>query len=389
MLTIRGRHYLSGEWYDFSLADGIIQAIRPASGSEGYWVAPGLIDLQVNGYAGYDFCSAQVTPGEVAAAAHKLAEAGVTAFCPTVTTNAFPVMAAGLRAIAQACKQFAAARERILTIHLEGPYLAPEDGPRGAHPREHVRPPDWEEFSRLQAAASGRIGLITLAPELPGALEFIAKARAAGVRVALGHHAANREQLHAAVAAGAIMSTHLGNGAHAQLPRHPNYLWEQLAHDGLLASIIVDGHHLPPAVVKTIFRTKEVQRLILVSDAVWVAGLPPGRYRFMGGDVELRPDQSVHLVGTPYLAGSALKLADGVNHIIHFAGATLAQAVEMASTNPAKLLGQFPQRGCLQLGARADLTLFRTTAAGFELAGTVVGGVVEFAAQNLPGSSAL
>ncbi len=306
-LTIRGRHYLNGELYDFCLAEGILQAIEPphagrqVSGGEGYWVAPGLLDLQVNGYAGYDFCSAEITPAEVAAVAHKLAEAGVTGFCPTVTTNAFPVMAAGLRAIAQACEQSAAARERILAVHLEGPYLAPEDGPRGAHPREHVRLPDWEEFTRLQAAAGGRIGLITLAPELPGALEFIAQARASGVRVALGHHAANREQLHAAVAAGAGLSTHLGNGAHAQLPRHPNYIWEQLANDALLASIIVDGHHLPPAVVKTIYRTKGPQRLILVSDAVWVAGLPPGRYRFMGLEVDLWPDQSVHLAGTPCL----------------------------------------------------------------------------------------
>lgn len=384
MLTIRGRHYLTGELYDFSLAEGLIQAIeppspsKPVSGGEDYWVAPGLLDLQVNGYAGCDFCSGEVSPNDVITVAHKLTEAGVTAFCPTVTTNSFAAMAAGLRAIALACEQFELAKERILTVHLEGPYLSPEDGPRGAHPREHVRLPDWDEFTRLQEAAGGRIGLITLAPELPGALEFISKARQAGILVALGHHAANREQLHTAVAAGAIMSTHLGNGAHANLPRHPNYIWEQLAHDGLLASIIVDGHHLPPAVVKTIYRTKGSQRLILVSDAVSVAGLPPGRYQFMGLEVELWPDQSVHLVGTPYLAGSALKLADGVKNVIRFAGATLAEAIEMASTNPAKLLALFPQRGNLQIGARADLTLFQATQTGYELAGTVVCGVYEF-----------
>jgi N-acetylglucosamine-6-phosphate deacetylase len=142
----------------------------------------------------------------------------------------------------------------------------------------------------------------------------------------------------------------------------------------LLASIIVDGHHLPPSVVKTIYRTKGFQRLILVSDAVWVAGLPPGYYQFMGREVELRPDQSVRLVGTPYLAGSALKLADGVKNMMRFAGATFAEAIQMASTNPARLLGLSTQRGCLHLGLRADLTLFRSTAAGFELVKTIVGG---------------
>lgn len=387
MLVVRGKHYLNNEIYDFLLEDKLIQAIdkpvkgRQTVGGEDYWVAPGLIDIQVNGYDGYHYAPADDSfPTDVVAVAEKLAQAGVTAFCPTLTTNAYASLEESLRAIALACETNELARERILTIHLEGPYISPEDGPRGAHRLEYVRHPDWTEFTKLQAAAGGRIGIITMAPELPNALEFIVKARQAGVLVALGHHAANHNQIEAATAAGASMSTHLGNGAHAQLPRHNNYIWEQLANDALMASIIVDGHHLPPAVVKTIYRTKGPARLILVSDVTAIAGAPPGKYKFMGLEVEVYQDNSVHLAGTPYLAGSTLKLSDAINHVMSFAGATFQEAIGMASTNPAKLLKTSGERGCLRIGARADLTLFRSTLHGLDLAATIIGGKYSYRA---------
>ena len=381
-MHVCGRHYLTGEVCDIETADGVIRAIAPVAGSASAvgtaWLAPGLIDIQVNGYEGINFCSAAVTPDEVVAAAQKLANAGVTAFCPTVTTNAPTATEASVRAIARACAISEIARQRILAIHLEGPYISPLDGPRGAHPREHVRNPDWAELTRLQEAAGGRIGIITLAPELPGALEVIAKASHAGIVVALGHHAATREQIKAAVHAGAVLSTHLGNGAHIKLPRHNNYIWEQLAHDGLLASIIVDGHHLPPAVVKCFYRAKEQQRLILISDAIQAAGLPAGTYSLMGKAVEVREDGFVSLVGTPYLAGSVLKLCDAVGNVMEFAGASFADAIVMATANPARLLGVERERGSLRVGALADVTVWRAEGGRYRLVQTIAGGEVGY-----------
>jgi N-acetylglucosamine-6-phosphate deacetylase len=382
MTRVRGRHYLNGEVYDFHLEDGLIRAIgNPAGdgdvlGGEDCWVVPGLIDIQVNGFNGHDFCSGEVTVDDVVGVAEEIVTAGVTAFCPTVATNSSAAVESSVRAIALACEKNRLARERILGIHLEGPYISPTDGPRGVHPLEHVRDPDWEEFTRFQDAAGGRIRLVTLAPELPNALEFISRARKAGIVVGIGHHTATREQINAAVSAGAVLATHLGNGAHDQLPRHHNYIWEQLANDALMASIIVDGHHLPPAVVKSFYRVKGPHRLILISDAISAAGLPPGNYRLMGSDISVVENGLVRLSGTPYQAGSTLKLCDAIHNVMHFAGAAFSDAVRMATENPARLLGVDRDCGCLRVGARADITLLRFSLTMCKLALTVAGGQV-------------
>lgn len=383
-MRICGHHYLTGDLCDIEIRDGIITSIapanNPAAGCGDLWLAPGLIDIQINGYRGDNFCDAGVTPDQVSAAVAKMADAGVTALCATVTTHSPASMIASVRAIARACEASAATRDRLLGIHLEGPFISPIDGPRGAHPREHVRNPDWDELTRLQQAAGGRVRIVTLAPELPGALEFISKASKAGIIVAIGHHAASREQILAAANAGAVLSTHLGNGSHSELPRHNNYIWEQLAHDGLLASIIVDGHHLTPAVVKSFYRAKGQSRLILVSDAVYVAGMPAGPYEFMGLAVEVKDDGSVRLRGTPYLAGSTLKLSDGVANMMAFAGASFTDAITMATTNPARLLGVDKERGALRVGMRGDLAVFRAEGGRYTLAQTIAGGDIAYTA---------
>jgi N-acetylglucosamine-6-phosphate deacetylase len=382
MLALHGRHFLTGEARRFLLDGGQIRAVdvpsdgREVLGGEDYWVAPGLVDIQVNGYRGRSFCTPDVTVRDVEAITEDLLQAGVTAFCPTVTTASFESLAASMRAIAQACETNDTVRDRILSIHMEGPYISSEDGPRGAHPLRYVRNPDWDEFVRLQVAAGGRIGMVTMAPELPGALEFIERAAKAGIVVALGHHKANRQQIQAAIDAGAVTCTHLGNGCHALLPRHENYVWEQMANDALLASIIVDGHHLTPALVKTICRAKGTQRLILISDAVAAAGTPPGRYRVAEADIEVKEDGSVHLVGTPYLAGSGLKLCEAVDKVMRMAGVSFGEAIQMAACNPARLMGRAPERGNLRVGARGDVTLFRIVPGGVQLAATIAGGRV-------------
>ena len=172
---------------------------------------------------------------------------------------------------------------------MEGPYLSPDDGARGAHPREHVAPASLDDFSRRQDAAGGRIVLVTLAPEVPGAMALD--------RTSRRRRRARRDRPYGGDAgtdratrsrAGATLATHLGNGCAQMLPRHPNVIWELLAADALVASFIVDGHHLPPATVKAMVRAKGIGRTILVTDAVAAAGCAPGRYTIGGVDCDAR-----------------------------------------------------------------------------------------------------
>lgn len=303
------------------------------------WIAPSLVDLQVNGYAGREFSSAEITIDDVAAIAEEQYSEGVGRFCPTVTTGPFEVLRHGLATISAACAQDRTLAERVPGIHLEGPYISAVDGPRGAHPAAHCRPPNWEEFQRLQEAADGRIRLITLSPEYTESPDFIRRAIAGGAVVAIGHMAADSDQVRRAVDAGATLSTHLGNGAHGMLRRHPNYIWDQLADDRLTAMLIVDGHHLPPSVVKTFVRAKSAERTILVSDVSALAGLPPGHYGSQLCELDILADGRIVLAGQEQLlAGASRPLVTGIANIMWFAGVDLRTAVDMASRNPAKVL---------------------------------------------------
>jgi N-acetylglucosamine-6-phosphate deacetylase len=245
----------------------------------------------------------------------------------------------------------------VLGIHLEGPYIAPEDGPRGAHPKQQVTDPDWDEFKGLGNLSQGLLKIVTLAPERPGAIEFIRKASKAGLVVAIGHCAPEPAQIDAAVEAGAVLSTHLGNGAHQVLPRHANYLQKQISTDGLMASIICDGIHLPDYFVKNLIRAKGISRMILVTDAMAAAAASAGRFTLGDLEVEVGEERKVRLPGTPYLAGSALTMDEAVSNCARFAKISLAAAIQMATVNPAKLFKGI--RGALEPGERADLVLFR------------------------------
>lgn len=294
---------------------------------------PGLVDLQVNGFAGVDFNSPDVRPDQIAGAIPALRMTGVTRFLPTIITGSLEHFARCARAIASVDDA------AIAGIHQEGPYISSTDGPRGAHPRAHAMAASIDDFERRQEAASGRIVLVTLAPEAAGAIALIEHLAASGVRVAIGHSEAAPETIRSAISAGATMSTHLGNGCAAVLPRHPNLIWEQLAADELHASLIVDGHHLPPAMVKTAVRAKSPARTILVTDAIAAATCPPGPYRLGEVDVVVGPDRRVSLAGTPYLAGSALTLDDAVGNTVRCTGLPLDEVLPMASTVPAAYLG--------------------------------------------------
>jgi N-acetylglucosamine-6-phosphate deacetylase len=294
---------------------------------------PGFFDLQVNGFAGVDFNAARLTPEGLRAALDALHATGVTRCLPTLITSSFERFAAGARVIA------GMPDAAIGGIHMEGPYISPQDGARGAHLREHLRGATVDDFKRRQDAANGRIVLVTLAPEVPGAIELIEYLVSTGVRAAIGHTVAEPSQIADAIAAGVTLATHLGNGCAQLLPRHPNPIWELLAADGVFASLIVDGHHLPPATVKAMVRAKSADRTILVSDAIAAAGCAPGGYTI--GDVECMRDAHgrVSLPGTPYLAGSSLTLDRAIANTVRYTALPIAEVLPMASTIPAALLG--------------------------------------------------
>lgn len=298
----------------------------------------GFFDIQVNGVNGIDINKGSISPEEIFTFLHGLWEKGVVRCLPTIITNSSDAIKGGITSIVHARKEDRRIRNSIPGIHLEGPYISSESGPRGAHNREFIRPPDWGEFQKLQEAAEGIIKLVTLAPELPGAIDFIEKADKAGVVVGIGHTNASSDDIEKAIGAGAKMSTHLGNGAHKILPRTKNYILDQLSRDELMASFIADGYHLPPGVIKTYLRAKGTARSILISDSIAPAGIGPGTYQLVGIRMQVRDDGFVSLVGTPYLAGSVLNLASAVENVVKFTGLSLEEVISMASNNPARLL---------------------------------------------------
>ena len=357
---------------------GRITAARPApdAPADAPWIAPALLDIQVNGYGGLDFSRPENLP-RVAA---DMARHGVARFLPTVITSAPEAMEQALRAIAAALDADAELRRAVPGIHVEGPYIADRDGPRGAHPREHVRDPNWRHFELLQQAAGGRIRLTTLAPERRGAEAFIARAAADGLLVAIGHTDADGETIRRAAEVGARLCTHLGNGLASTIDRHRNPLWPQLANPLLHASFIADGHHLPADALAAMMAAKGVGRCVLVSDAVLHAGLPPGRYPGMGGaEVEVLAGGRVQLAGTPYLSGSGVDLAHCVAHAARVGAATLPDALDMAALHPARLLG-LPEPS-LASGAEAHLLIYRLGTDGtLDVLATVRDGLVVYGA---------
>ena len=361
-MRLFGRRYDTGRPVCLEIADGKIARAAPSTVDEDAarrwpWIAPGLIDLQAYGYGGQEFCSADLTPEKVGKIARVFEAFGVTRFCPTVTTGSLEVLLRALHTIAVARESSPEARRQIVGIHLEGPYITRDDDARGAHPLEHIRRPDWDEFQRLQEAAGGMIRIVTMSVEFDTAPSFVKQVADTGVIVAIGHTAANPNQIRAAVDAGARLSTHLGNGSHQMMHRFDNYFWPQLADDRLTASLIVDGHHLTPEMVKTFIRAKTPERCLLVSDISGQAGLPLGRHSSDFCDVEILPEGILVVAGQrAVMAGAALPMAVAIPNVMHFAGVDLATAVRMGVDNPAKLLGIEPDT--LEPGAAANLVQF-------------------------------
>ena len=298
-----------------------------------------LFDIQVNGFAGVDFQDPDPDAGELRRACVALRRHDTHRILLTLVTNSIDALEQTFARIEAIRAKDPVVRETVAGYHLEGPYLNPEDGFRGAHPRNRIKAPDLREYRRLQTAAGGSIRLVTLAPEWPGSTGFIRGLSREGVVVALGHTDASNRQIDRAIAAGATLCTHLGNGCPALMDRHDNIIQRLLARDELVACLIPDGIHLPPGVLRNLARAKPPGKVVITTDAMAAAGAPPGRYTVGTVTVECGRDGVVRLPGTRYFAGSSLTLETGAANAALWTGATAAAARDWASRRPAAIFG--------------------------------------------------
>jgi N-acetylglucosamine-6-phosphate deacetylase len=374
---ILGRDPSTGSGIVVTTEGELIKAIEFGEHGEKQWLSAGFVDLQVNGYAGHDLNGLTLDVATVRSLCQAMLKVGVTTFLPTLITAPEVRLIAALRTIREACAQHPEVAAMVAGIHVEGPHIAPEDGPRGAHPAADVRPPSFGEFDRWQQAAGGLIKLVTVSPHWPEAPAYIRHLVKAGVTVSLGHTSADAGQITSAVDAGATLSTHLGNGSHAMMNRRHNHLWPQLAEDRLAAMFIADGHHLTSAQLKAMLRAKGPGRALVVSDTVALGGLPAGKYQTpIGGKVELKADGFLAIDdGTGnYLAGAALPLTAAIPVLVNQVGLTFGEAVTLMTSAPGRIVGG---RGVLAVGQPADLVSFRwePELSGLEIAGVWLRGV--------------
>lgn len=356
--TIEGILYSDGEPISILVENGEIKELKKAASEDGLpnqYVAPGLIDVQINGYMGVDFSGPDLTVEGVKKATKALWKAGVTSYFPTIITSDINLIKKNFAILAKA-KADPEIGKSIPGFHLEGPYISPIKGFRGAHLEKYIKNPDWAEFQEIQKAANDGIILLTLAPELEGAISFIEKCVESGVVVSLGHHNGSAEDVQKAVEVGAKMATHLGNGCANEINRHHNPIWPQLSNDKITASIIADGFHLTKEEVRSFYKAKGVENTILVSDALDLAGLPPGEYTRGERTLLLTPNV-VKLPKEDVLAGAASPISKCVGVMMDFTQCSLPEVIKMASTNPAEMF-ELESVGKVEKGKRADLILF-------------------------------
>jgi N-acetylglucosamine-6-phosphate deacetylase len=333
-------------------------------------VCPGFIDIHIHGAAGADTMDA--SPEALYAMARFAASRGVTGFLPTVMSSPLPAMV-------KACEQAAAFMRAqavgagtgrgaaVLGINVEGPFLS--QGARGAQPAEGLLAPDMAALDTLLSAGAGAIRCMSVAPELNGALDIITALVRAGVTASIAHTEATYDQTVAAVRAGASLATHTFNAMRGLHHREPGTVGAALTQDGLTCEMIADGVHLHPAVVALIVRAKGSARVALITDAMRAAGMGEGRSELGGQAVTVKGGEARLDDGT--LAGSILTLDRAFANARRFAGASLAEAAEMASTTPARVIGLANRKGRIAPGMDGDITILATSG---EVVRTIVAG---------------
>ncbi len=341
--TVTCENCITGEVEEIIICEGMVMNIfKMESKSCLPLIGPGLIDLQINGVNKIDFNIPTLKPEDLLSATHYLLSQGITSYFPTIITNSDEAVTTILHTIHKACISNEIVQDCIAGIHLEGPFISPKEGAKGAHDERYIKAPDWNLFKKFQEAAGGRIKIITIAPEWEGSEKFIKECLKNGVTVSIGHSLANSDQIKNAVKAGATMSTHLGNAVPLLLPRHPNLIWDQLAEEQLYTCLITDGIHIPDSFIKTVLKVKGDKTLV-ISDATCFAGMPPGEYKsHIGGTVILDNEKRVSLKGSGgLLAGAAKTLLENVETLINREICSLSEAWKMASVNVTNMLSTY------------------------------------------------
>ena len=365
------------------IEDGRIAAISTRADGEmpgrarvldfpGSTLAPAFFDVHFHGAKGHDVMEATVEA--IAAIGSFLASHGTGSFLATTVTAPLD---ATLRALAGLAKLLAQppveGQAQPIGIHLEGPFLSHVK--RGVQPAEHLLAPDMATFDRLCEAAEGRVRLMTLAPELPGAVELAAHATSRGVRVSLGHSNATAAETRAAIVAGAVSATHTFNAMRPLDHREPGILGTVLTCDSLFAELICDGIHVAPEMVKLWWKAKGAERAILVTDAMSATGMPDGEYHLGGFAVEVSHGRAM---ARGVLAGSVLTLDRALTNFMEFTGAPLEHALRLLTVNPASMTGLDDLAGSVAVGQPANLVA--VDGAG-KLVGSVVHGKTAFLRQ--------
>src|ERR1017187_6781699 len=319
-------------------------------------LAPGFVDIHMHGGAGLDLMRA--LPSDLPRLGRFLTTHGVTGYFATTVAAPLDDTYAALGRLADAIEAAATSsngdgvQARRLGIHLEGPFLSHKR--RGVHPPENLVTPTVEVFERLWQAARGHVRMLTIAPEIPGAIEVIAEAARRKVCVSIGHSDAEMPIAHAAVKAGARHATHTFNAMRPLDHRGPGIIGEVLSNDQLSADIIVDGIHVDPAVVKLFLRAKGRERAVLITDAISATGMPDGRYQLGPIEVDVKDGKCT---SNGSLAGSVLTMDRAVRNVTQFSNWTLRDAVQAATLNPARAVGLSKRHGVLAQGADADFTV--------------------------------
>ena len=316
--------------------------------ARGLFLVPGLIELQINGAFGHDFTAAPDSIWEVAS---KLPRYGVTRFLPTIVTAPLGQIAKA-QGVLQGGPPAGFCGATPLGLHVEGPFLNPER--KGAHREEHLRLPEADACRNFSPEQSVR--MVTLAPELPGALEVIRLLSERGVVASAGHSQASLEQARRAFAAGVRYGTHLFNAMTALHQFEPGLAGALLAEPGMRFGLIADGIHVHPALVELIWKLSGPGRLTLVSDGMAALGQGPGRYR-LGGHEEVLVDERSARLPDGVLAGSILTQTDALRNLISFTGCSLEEALSCMTSTPAELLGLETEFGRIAPGLRADFVL--------------------------------
>lgn len=362
------------------IEDGLIASISTRAAIElpsqarvldfpGATLAPAFFDVHIHGANGRD--AMEATPEALDTMSGFLAQRGTGSFLATTVTAPLDATLRALAGLAKlVARPAAGAQAQAIGIHLEGPFLS--HAKRGVQPEEHLLAPTTATFDRLFEAAEGRVRLMTMAPELPGAVELIAHASGRGVRISLGHSNATAEETRAAVEAGAVSATHTFNAMRPLAAREPGILGSVLTEDALYAELICDGVHVAPEMVKLWWRSKGPERAILVTDAMSAAGMPDGEYRLGGFAVEVTHGRAM---ARGVLAGSVLTMDRALVNFIQFTGAPLELALRLATVNPARMIGAGDSAGSLAVGRAANLVAVDRTG---KLVGSVIHGLQSF-----------